>query len=293
MDENRAVKLEIRVSPSWAAGWLREHLWSKAWGVALVSATLRALGSFEHYRSLTGLGQEVAGEVFESTLEYGRQARLVVPWMEQTPGRGKQDRAYFSEVARLLPSLLLEEEGGCLVLFNSRDSMQLVYRELPPEFRGQVLMQGNGLTRAALMDTPRERVEAGRASVLFGLASFAEGVDLPGQLCRHLVITRLPFQPFNHPVARNVREWMGNSHFRRFSLPQASIRLIQACGRLLRNEEDHGRITILDRRLLLASYGKILLEHLPAYRFQAENSAVELVAEQAETSAAAGGVLIF
>jgi len=49
-------------------------------------------------------------------------------------------------------------------------------------------------------------------------------------------------------------------------LPQTSIRLIQAAGRLIRKETDSGKVTILDRRLITKSYGKTLLKSLPEMR---------------------------
>jgi len=288
-DEKEGVRLTLHVSPAWAAEGLREKLWERAWGVALVSATLRALGSFDHFRALSGLDEGVPAESFEPVFDYARQAELVIPWMERVPGTG-DDADYFDEVARILPALLLEEKGS-LVLFNARAAMERVYAALSPEFRGKVLMQGNGLSRAALLEAHRRRVESGRASILFGLAAFAEGVDLPGDLCRYLVLTRLPFQPFTHPVTRNIRDWLGKRHFREFSLPQASIRLVQACGRLLRSESDSGRIIILDRRLVLKRYGRVLLRHLPAYAVRTENSVMELSGRGERE--ATGGALIF
>ena len=49
-------------------------------------------------------------------------------------------------------------------------------------------------------------------------------------------------------------------------LPDASLRLHQACGRLIRTETDVGRITILDRRIVTKRYGKQLLDDLPPFR---------------------------
>jgi Rad3-related DNA helicases len=49
------------------------------------------------------------------------------------------------------------------------------------------------------------------------------------------------------------------------SLPDASLRLIQASGRLIRTETDTGKITIFDNRLVTKFYGKYLLNSLPEY----------------------------
>jgi ATP-dependent DNA helicase DinG len=283
-------RLRLHASPSWAGDWLQERLWSQFWGVAVVSATLRALGSFAHFRQLAGLPGDVLEHVFDSVLDHARQAELLIPWLEHTPGSGRDEQAYFHEVAEILPALLPATDAA-LVLFTSRVAMRRTYDALPSAFRGQVLMQASNLSHGALLDAHEARVLAGQGSVIFGLASFAEGIDLPGDLCRHLVITRLPFPAFSHPIAANARDWFGGNYFASISLPQASMRLIQACGRLLRNESDHGRIIILDRRIQLKSYGRTLLQHLPPYRRQVENSQLRI--GEPRQAAAGGGTLIF
>ena len=68
---------------------------------------------------------------------------------------------------------------------------------------------------------------------------------------------------------RALAEWIevngGNSFFD-ISLPLASLRLIQAAGRLLRTETDEGTVTILDKRLVSKRYGSQLLDALPPFR---------------------------
>ena len=102
-----------------------------------------------------------------------------------------------------------------------------------------------------------------------GLASFAEGVDLPGDYCKHVVIAKLPFAVPDDPLQEALAEWIedngGNSFFD-ISLPIASLRLIQACGRLLRTETDTGTVTILDKRLVTKRYGTQLINALPPFR---------------------------
>ena len=48
----------------------------------------------------------------------------------------------------------------------------------------------------------------------------------------------------------------GGNPFLQLTVPEASRKLIQACGRLIRKEADRGRVTILDRRLLTKRYGR-------------------------------------
>ncbi len=104
--------------------------------------------------------------------------------------------------------------------------------------------------------------------MLFGLASFAEGVDLPGAYCEHVVIAKIPFAVPDDPVEAALAEWIearGGNPFMEIAVPDASLRLIQACGRLLRTEQDRGVITLLDRRLVTQRYGKAILNALPPF----------------------------
>ena len=84
-----------------------------------------------------------------------------------------------------------------------------------------------------------------------------------------MLIAKIPFAVPSDPVEQTLADWfdreMGNS-FMGLSLPQAAFRLKQACGRLLRNEQDSGRITLFDERLARKFYGKALLESLPPFR---------------------------
>jgi len=104
---------------------------------------------------------------------------------------------------------------------------------------------------------------------LVGLSSFAEGLDLPGDLCRHVVIAKIPFAVPDDPVDQAMAEWVeaqGRNAFYEISVPDAALKLVQACGRLIRHENDYGKITLLDTRIVNKSYGKILMDSLPPYR---------------------------
>lgn len=104
-------------------------------------------------------------------------------------------------------------------------------------------------------------------SILFGTASFWEGVDIPGESLTCLIIVRLPFAPPDQPVmqARSEKiEATGKSSFFELSLPQAVIRFKQGVGRLIRSKEDYGAIFVFDRRVETTRYGKQFLNSLPA-----------------------------
>jgi ATP-dependent DNA helicase DinG len=137
-------------------------------------------------------------------------------------------------------------------------------------WRDLILLQGND-SKQLLLQKHRERVDAKKGSVLFGLASFAEGVDLPGRYCEHVIIAKIPFAVPDDPVEAAMAEWIeaqGGNAFMQIAVPDAAIKLVQACGRLLRTEEDSGTVTVLDRRLVSKRYGKAILNSLPPFRLE-------------------------
>ena len=120
-----------------------------------------------------------------------------------------------------------------------------------------------------MLNEHRAHIDKGEPSAIFGLASFFEGIDLPGEYCRHVVIAKLPFAVPDDPIAAahaELLEAQGRDPFMEISVPDAAQKLVQASGRLLRTEEDEGRVTLMDTRLLSRRYGRSILDSLPAYK---------------------------
>ena len=260
----RDMELGLSCSPVIAADTLRETLWQQAFAVVLTSATLSALGNFDFLTLRAGLPATTRFARIASPFDYAQAGRLQVPERGFDPSQGD---AHTRAIVERLPALLAEDKG-CLVLFSSRRQMQDVLRGLDEDFRAGVLSQDD-YSKQALLKQHRERVDAGQQSVIFGLASLAEGVDLPGDYCQHVVIAKIPFPVPSDPVDATLGQWIesqGSKPFQVLSMPEAAMRLIQASGRLLRSEKDTGTITVLDERLITRRYGRQLLDSLPPYR---------------------------
>ncbi len=254
----------VSVSPISAADLLRESLWNRCFAAVAVSATLRALGSFERFAATTGLPRHATTLAVPGAFDYSRAAVLAVP---DIGADGGDAIAHTEAVIGALASLI-DPAVGTLVLFSSRRQMEAVAEGLGETLGAQLLVQG-AFSHGEVIRRHREAVDRGEGSVIFGLASFAEGLDLPGDYCRHVVIAKLPFAVPDNPLQSAQAEWLearGLNPFRAMTLPDTSLRLIQACGRLLRSEQDRGRVTILDRRLVTKFYGRQLLDSLPPFR---------------------------
>lgn len=256
-----------QVSPITSASDLKLLFWDKLKnGAVLCSATVRALGKFDDYLRRTGLNKcdHVETKSIVSPFDY-QHSVLLVPAMKSQPEGSSPE--HLAEVIELLPKLILKKHGT-LVLFTSRAAMEAAFDAMPRDILDDILIQG-ARGRGRLIDQHKSRIDQGRRSILFGLESFAEGVDLPAKYCEHVIINKLPFAVPSDPIELTRSEWLSANHMNSFNLvtlPATSIKLTQYVGRLIRHENDRGIVTILDKRLYTKSYGKQLLENLPPFR---------------------------
>jgi ATP-dependent DNA helicase DinG len=256
----RDDRIQLNTQPLEGQDVLLELLWRAEFSVSLVSATLQIGGSFERFRDKTGLPGHALTVALPPVFDYTR-GFLHLPEMQNEPGfpgfeaelQDKLERLYRANVA-----------DGMLVLFTSRESMRRITRGLPPDMAAATLTQDQG-SIPELVAQHKARIDAGKRSILMGLDSMAEGLDLPGRYCAHVVITRLPFAVPGDPVEEARREHLGKSWFEHAYLADMLTMLIQAAGRLIRREDDHGVITVLDKRLTTKRYCKIALAALPAF----------------------------
>jgi ATP-dependent DNA helicase DinG len=229
--------------------------------ITMTSATLAASGSdFSHI--VGRLGADGAQTLaLGSPFDYASQMRVMIDRTMPTPDAPEANR-------ELVPRILqhIEETGGgAFVLFTSFRALREVAERCAPVLRSAgypVFIHGEDGERSQLLKRFREHDH----SVLFGTASFWEGVDVRGRALRNVIITKLPFDVPDHPLiqARHEKiEAAGGNAFRDDQLPRAVLRFKQGVGRLIRSAEDSGRVVVLDPRIVTKFYGKRFMGALP------------------------------
>lgn len=258
----------FHASPISSATHLAGSLWRRAAGAVLTSATLRSLNSFDMLLRQTGLVwlPETTTLALESPFDFPAQAELYIPPVDISP---KETEAHTDAVAQWLPKLVSATEPvGTLVLFTSRKQMHDVALRLPESYQPLLLIQDEQ-PKAELLRRHYATLEQKQPSIIFGLDSFAEGLDLPGNACVQVIIAKLPFSMPDDPIEKTRSRWIkqcGGNPFMEITMPEASIKLVQAVGRLIRSEQDYGRVTILDNRIVTQRYGQRLLDCLPPFK---------------------------
>ncbi|MEY4978030.1 MAG: ATP-dependent helicase DinG [Pseudomonadota bacterium] len=267
------VQLSAHACPLEPGSLLRQQLWGRVRAAVVTSASLTSCGSFDHFLRESGLVFDAAVRTCEaqSPFDHARQGRLVVVQTEADP---KDVEAYTREMLDTLLQDLAAVQRGALVLFTSklllRRAQERLERGEHSALRQQVLVQGQ-VSRQQLLRQHAQRVGSGQRSILFGLQSFGEGLDLPGELCEWVFITKLPFASPSDPVGQARADWLkaqGRDPFTELVVPATGARLLQWTGRAIRSETDEAVVVCYDDRLLRQSYGRRLLKGLPAYRLQ-------------------------
>ncbi|RKJ95666.1 ATP-dependent DNA helicase DinG [Alicycliphilus denitrificans] len=267
------IVVRAHASPVLPGSTLQNHLWSAVRGAVLTSATLASCGQFDFFLREAGLwgNDAVTTLAVPSPFDYALQGTLVAT---ETRAEPRDAQAFTAEMVDALLSDLALVEAGALVLFTSREQMRQAVDLLPTAMRGAVLVQ-NTLPRPQLLARHRERVADGLPSIIFGMQSFGEGLDLPGRLCESLFITKLPFAPPDDPVGEARAEWLrgaGRDPFSELVVPATAIRLAQWVGRAIRTEEDRAHVYCYDKRLVRTGYGQRLLAGLPPFALQRRQS---------------------
>lgn len=252
--------IRISASPISVADQLRKNLWWRCYGAVVTSATLTALNSFNNLSFETGLPNWANYQRVQSPFNYPALGELQTVNLASDP---KSEQFQQDIEAWLKDNVDLTK--GTLVLFSSRAQLEATRDQFISDWYDQLLCQGF-LPKAEIVRRHKKRIDEGEGSIIFGLASFAEGIDLPGEYVTHVVIVKIPFAVPDDPIQAATSEWLesrGRNPFMDLTLPAASVRLVQACGRLIRKEDDYGRVSILDKRLISHRYGQLLLDSLP------------------------------
>lgn len=258
-----AHRAALRSSPIEVGDRFNSLLSEKPRAVVFTSATLATEGSFSYVRSQLGLAH-VKEAKLDSPFNYREQALLYLSTRVPDPRNAAREE-YLASMEAECTSLLQAAGGGTFILFTNYKHLEWMERALQAraEFREfDFFVQGGRGTPTQLLEDFRKS----RKGVLLGTMTFWQGVDVPGEALRCVIVTKLPFEPPDHPMAQARAELIasrGGNAFAEYGLPQAILLLRQGVGRLIRSAKDRGVIAILDSRVLTKSYGARFVAALP------------------------------
>jgi len=255
----RFSRIVLRGVPIHVAEELHTQVFDKLDRIIMTSATLTTHTKFEFIKERLGY-QPQKELLLDSPFDYLKQALLYIP--RDLPEPGSETKHYVDKLSNRCRKLVFASNGSTFILFTSYALLNQIYEKLDDGQLSFPLIRQGDLPTNLMIERFKEK-----PSVIFGTNSFWQGVDIPGEALKNVIITKLPFDVPKEPLTEARIEELKRQQidpFAHYQIPRAIIQLKQGFGRLIRKKTDIGVVSILDSRISRRGYGKQFIASLPS-----------------------------
>jgi ATP-dependent DNA helicase DinG len=160
--------------------------------------------------------------------------------------RNISDPLFVQDLLKEVNPLITKLGGKTLLLFSSRLRFEMATDLILREFEGKIPVFVQGLGKNVVEEFKKES-----GAILVGMESFGEGIDIPGEKLSFIVVDKIPDvrQDLVIQKRRDFFEFKFGNEFNDYFLAHRTRSLHQKFGRLLRTENDHGAILLVDNRV--------------------------------------------
>lgn len=160
--------------------------------------------------------------------------------------RNISDPLFVPDLLKEVNPLISKLGGKTLLLFSSRLRFEIASDIILREFEGKIPVFVQGLGKNIVEEFKKES-----GAILIGMESFGEGIDIPGEKLSFIVVDKIPDvrQDLVIQKRRDFFEFKFGNEFNDYFLAHRTRSLHQKFGRLLRSENDHGAILLVDNRV--------------------------------------------
>lgn len=219
-----------------------------------MSGTLNPVNMFKDLLGINAITKE-----YKDPFPKQNRLNLIVPLT--TTKFTKRNIVMYKNIANLCADMTNVIPGNSIVFFPSyqiRDEVYEYFKDCCEKTMFLEQQNQNKGEKEEMLDRFKSFKDSG--SVLLGAnaGSFAEGIDLPGDLLKAVIIVGLPLTKPDLETQELIKYYdkkFENGWDYGYIMP-AMVKTIQAAGRCIRSHEDRGVIIFLDERYLWKNYRK-------------------------------------
>ncbi|MBW3015862.1 ATP-dependent DNA helicase [Candidatus Woesearchaeota archaeon] len=209
------------------------------------------------YKDVLGFPTETAEKEYPSPFPEQNKLCLIVP--ETTTKFTQRDESQFKRIAEITADIANAIPGNSIIFFPSYYLRDQVDRYFTFLCRKTTISEERNLSKEdkiQLLDKFKEYKDVGAVMLAVYSGSFGEGVDLPGDLLKCVIVVGVPLQKPDLETQELIRYYdklFGKGWDYGYLFP-AMNRCFQSSGRCIRSETDRGAIVFLDQRFTWPNY---------------------------------------
>jgi len=216
------------------------------------------------YKDILGFSNSIE-RAYENPFPKDNRLCMIVP--ETTTKYSRRNEEEYKKIAKICNKIVNKVNGNVALFFPSYVIRDNVYRYFYEICRKKMFVEKQRLNKEEkekMLEEFKENKKEG--SVLLGVSagSFGEGIDLPGDFLKGVVIIGLPLEKPDLETKELIdyyQDKYGKGFEYGYVFP-AITKTLQNAGRCIRSETDKGIIVFLDERFAWQNYHKCLPEDM-------------------------------
>ncbi len=232
---------------------ISKEIFERAAHVTLMSGTLVPTAM---YRDILGMERAVE-KSYKSPFPPLNRLNMIVP--KTTTKYEARSDAMYRQIAIECADMVNEVPGNSIIFFPSYHIKDMVYPYFMTLSKKTIMSESPDMTTSEKEETiDKFRSYSKTGAVILGVVSgsFYEGIDLPGDLLKCVIVVGLPLQQPDLRTKELISyydEKFGKGWDYGYVFP-AFNKALQSAGRCIRSEDDRGIVVFLDERYLWPRY---------------------------------------
>jgi len=210
------------------------------------------------YKNLLGFPEKTSEAEFTSPFPKKNQLILVVPTI--TTKYSRRNKEEYDKIAQACEKIIKEIPGNIIFFFPSYKIRDDIFILLNEEIKKLIILENSRLTKTEKAEIQKQLSNKTKKRILFGVVSgsFGEGIDIPGNAVKGIVVVGLPLDVPDLETKALIQYYdrKFNKGWEYGYIMPAFNRALQCGGRCIRSEEDKGVIIFLDERYTWSNYSK-------------------------------------